>query len=206
MMQVDPVERDRALEAVGQHGRRAPPQRCADSGRVGVTAPDIYRLFLRRPVDVAESTGAGRPDEQRDEVAMRDRFEPAHVERLSVARVRRSRAQKRVCRVVDVHEVAELGAVTVDLNLAVLDCKPDEPGDEALAIVLHRLSWTVYVREPQRTGTDAKDVVVDEVVILACGLVDAVHVGRSHEMILGLGLSIGTRVYLTRARILLLNT
>ena len=93
---------------------------------------------------------------------MRDRQPAADVEHLAVARVARARPQERVRRVVDEDEVAELRAVAEDLNRLVLDCQPDEPADEALAIVLEQLTWPVHVRQPQRAGAHAEDVVVDE--------------------------------------------
>ena len=45
-----------------------------------------------------------------------------------------------------------------------------------------QLARAVDVRQPQRTRADAEDVVVDEVVLLAGRLVDAVDVGRSHQL------------------------
>src|SRR5882724_9686430 len=76
-------------------------------------------------------------------------------------------------RVVHVHEVAHLRAVAVNLDGLVLDGETDEPGDESLTIVLDQLARPVDVRQPQRAGADAEHAVVDEMIVLACGLVDA---------------------------------
>ena len=54
---------------------------------------------------------------------MRDRLEAADVEHLAVAGIARARPQERVGRIVHVDEVAELAAVAVDLDLAVLDAR-----------------------------------------------------------------------------------
>ena len=52
---------------------------------------------------------------------MRNRFQAAHVEYLSVRGVVCARAQERVRGVVDEDEVAQLRTVAVDLDLAVFD-------------------------------------------------------------------------------------
>ena len=137
-------------------------------------------------------------DEQLDEVAQGDRFGAADVERLAVAGVGGAGAQERVGGVIDVDEVAELAAVAVNLDLAVLDRMTDEPADEALAVVLEQLTRSVHVREPQRAGADAEDVVVDQMVVLAGGLVDAVHVGGPDQMRLGHRQRVRTAVDLSR--------
>ena len=125
---------------------------------------------------------SGDLDEQRRQIAMADRLVAADVEHLAVARVARARPQERVGRVVDVDEIAQLRAVAVDLNRPVLDREADEPADEALAVVPDQLPRAVDVGQPQRAGAHAEHVVVDEVVVLAGRLVDAVDVGRPHEM------------------------
>ena len=126
-------------------------------------------------------------------------FVAADVEDLAVARVARARPQERVRGVVDVDEVAQLRAVAVDLDRLVLDREADEPADEALAVVLDQLARAVDVRQPQRAGAHAEHVVVDEVVVLAGRLVDAVDVGRPHELALADRQRVGPAVDLARA-------
>ena len=94
-------------------------------------------------------------------------------------------AQERFDRIVDVDEIADLRAVAEDLDLLVLEHEPDEPADEALAVVPQQLARAVDVGQPQRAGAHAEDVVVDQMVVLAGGLVDAVDVGRPHQVPLG---------------------
>ena len=130
---------------------------------------------------------------------MADRPIAADVEHLAVAGVAGARAKERVCRVVHVHEVAHLRAVAVNLDGLVLDGETDEPGDESLTIVLDQLPRPVDVRQPQRAGADAEHVVVDEMIVLACGLVDAVDVGRPYQVLLGDRQRIGPAVHLARA-------
>ena len=91
--------------------------------------------------------------------------------------------QERVGGIVDVDEVAQLRAVAEDLDLASLDREPDEPADEALAVVLDQLPRAVDVGQPQRGGAHAEDVVVEQVVVLARRLVDAVDVGGPDQMV-----------------------
>ena len=79
-------------------------------------------------------------------------------------------------------EIAQLLAVAVNLNRSSFECEPDEPPDEALAIVSNQLTGTVDVGQPQRTRADAEHVVVDEMIVLAGRLVDAVDVGGTHQV------------------------
>ena len=138
-------------------------------------------------------------DQQRRQVPVADRVATAHVEDLAIAGVVCAGPQERVGRVVHVDEVAELAAVAVDLDGAALEGEADEPADETLAVVSNQLPRTVHVRQPQRAGTHAEHVVVDEVVVLAGRLVDAVDVGRPHEMRLVDRQGVGAPVDLPRA-------
>ena len=80
-----------------------------------------------------------------------------------------------------------------------LDGETDEPSDEALAVVPDQLARPVHVGESQRAGADAEDVVVEEMVVLARGLVDAVDVGGPDEMALVHGQPVGPAINLPRA-------
>ena len=131
--------------------------------------------------------------------AWRDRLVAADVEDLAIARVDRARPQERVGRIVDVDEIALLGAVAVNLDDAAFDRQPDEPADEALAVVADQLPRPVDVGQPQRAGADLEHVVVDEMVVLARRLVDAVDVGRLHQVLLVDRQRVGTAVDLARA-------
>src|SRR5262249_36544836 len=144
---------------------------------------DVDRLLLRRPFDVLDPSGTGDLHEQLREGAVTDRLIAPDVEDLAVAGVAGAGSQECVRRIVDEDEIAALRPVTVNLDGRVFDRAPDEPANEALTVVTDQLSRTVDVRETQRTGADAEDVVVDEVVILARRLVDAIDIGRSHEML-----------------------
>src|SRR5262245_37594014 len=135
MIHVRAVELERAREAVAQRDAWFPSERALQARPVGVEVADVDDLLLRWPLDESISTRSGRRDQQRPEVAMRDWFEPADIEDLAVARVARARAQEGIGRIVNVHEVAHLRAVAIDLDLAVLEREADEPADEALAIV-----------------------------------------------------------------------
>ena len=66
-------------------------------------------------------------------------------------------------------------------------------------LCLMQLARAVDVGQPQRAGADAEDVVVDEVVVLAGRLVDAVDVGRPHEVRLVDRQRVGPAVDLPRA-------
>ena len=64
---------------------------------------------------------------------------------------------------------------------------------------LMQLARAVDVGQAQRAGADAEDVVVDQVVVLAGRLVDAVDVGRPHEVRFVDRQRIGPAVDLARA-------
>src|SRR5258708_6385293 len=106
----------------------------------------------------------------------------ADVEYLAVAGVARARPQERVRRIVDEDEVAQLRAVAVDLDRPILDGETDEPADESLAVVADQLARAVDVGQAERAATDPEHVVVDQVVVLTGGFVDAVDVSRPYEM------------------------
>ena len=179
---------------------RLPADGVPETGGIGVEAADVDRLLFRRPRHVPHRPGAGDVDQQRDKILVRDGLQSADVEHLPVAGVRRAGAKKRIRRIVDVDEVAHLGAVAEDLNLASFQREPDEPADEALAVVPDELPRPVDVGQPERAGADVEDVVVEKVVVFAGGLVDAVHVDRPHEMALGDRQRVGFSVHLARAR------
>ena len=65
--------------------------------------------------------------------------------------------------------------------------------------MFQQLSRPVHVRQSERARAHAEDVVVDQVVVLARRLVDAVDVGRPHEMRLGDGQEVRAPVDLSRA-------
>ena len=130
---------------------------------------------------------------------MADRAIAADVEHFPVARIARPGAKKRVGDVVYVHEVAQLGAVAVDLDRLVLDREPDEPRDEPLATVFDQLPRAVDVRQAKRARAHAEDVVVQQVVVLARGFVDAVDVRWPDEVHFGDGQRFGPAVHLARA-------
>ena len=184
--QVLAVERDRAAQALrADRPAAASPTRLAELRRVGVEAADVDPLLFRRPrrrkrTDPVPAISSSSVDQ----IAVADRLVAADVEHLAVARVGRARPQERIGRIVHVDEVAQLRAVAEDLDLASLDRQADEPADEALAVVLDQLTRAVDVGQPQRAGAHAEDVVVEQVVVLAGRLVDAVDVGRAHQMVL----------------------
>ena len=113
---------------------------------------------------------------------MADWFVAADVVRLAVAPVAGARPQECVSRVIHVDKVANLRTVAVDLNGPSLERQTDEPPDESLAVVADQLPRAVDIREAKRAGADAEHVVVDQMVLLARRLVDAVHVGRTDQV------------------------
>ena len=125
----------------------------------------------------------------------------ADVERFAVAAFAHSGDEKRTDRVVNVDEVANLGAVAENLNLLVFDRQPDEPRDKALSIVFDQLARAIDIGQPQRRSTDAEDVVVDEMVVLAGRLIDPVDVSRPNQMFLGDWQIFRLAIDLTGARI-----
>src|SRR5687768_14470609 len=139
VMHVGPVELHRAPQSVAKRGRWPPPDSSHDERGIGVEVADVDCLLLRRPFDAAPPAGARGRYQQLDQVAVRNRLEAADVQRLAVRRVGGAGAQKRLGRIIDEDEVAQLAAVAVDLDFAVLERQSDEPGDEALAIVLDQL-------------------------------------------------------------------
>src|SRR5437899_1671390 len=187
LIQVAPIEVDGAAQSVCERHRRAPSRRALELARVGVEAAYVDRLLVGWPVDVLDGSRAGDAEQDPDELPVADRAIAADVEHFAVARIARPGAKKRVGDVVYVHEVAQLGAVAVDLDRLVLDREPDEPRDEPLATVFDQLPRAVDVRQAKRARAHAEDVVVQKVVVLARGFVDAVDVRWPDEVRLGDG-------------------
>ncbi len=109
-------------------------------------------------------------------------------------------AQERVHGVVDVHEIANLRAVAENLDLAPFERETDEPADKSLTVVPDELPRPVHVGEPQRARAHVEHVVVEQVVVFARRLVDAVDVDRSHQMTFGDRQRVGLSVHLARSR------
>jgi hypothetical protein len=78
-----------------------------------------------------------------------------------------------------------LRAVAENLDLLVRDRQTDEPADETLPVVFDELTRSVDVGQTQCGGTDTERIIVDEVVVLAGRLIDAVDVDRLDQMRLG---------------------
>ncbi len=149
---------------------------------------------------VPDAAGAGDVDQQRHEIFVRNGLRAADVEDLAVAGVGGARPKERIRGIVDVDEIANLGAVAEDLDLVPFQRQADEPADESLAIVPDQLARTVHVGQAQRARPHLEDVVVQQVVVLAGRLVDPVDVDRAHEMIFGDRQGVGLAVHLARAR------
>ena len=86
--------------------------------------------------------------------------------------------------VVHVGEVAALAAVAVDDDLLVGERVPDPDAEEGLPGVTHAHSRAVRVRQPEHGRPNPVDVPVEEVVPLACRLVDPIHVDGRDGMAL----------------------
>ncbi len=153
--------------------------------RVGVEAADVDELLLGRPLDEAEGRALGQRHQQLDELGVAPVLRAADVEDLAVHRVAGPGQQEGRAGVVDVHEVAHLRTVAEYLDLAAVEGQAHEPADEALAVVADQLPRAVDVGQTQRAGAHPEDVVVEQMVVLAGDLVDAVDVGGADEMRLG---------------------
>ena len=116
---------------------------------------------------------------------MANRFIAANVEDIAVTGIVSAYAQKGV------------GSIIPKRRL--LDGLPDEPPDETLTIMRNQLSWAIDVREAQRHRLQTICAAVSLVVLLACRLVDAVHVDRLDRVIFGHGKCVRVPVHVPRA-------
>ncbi len=158
------VKGERVAEPFGELDTRLPSGGSLEFRRVGVKAADVDDFLLGRPIDVCHLPGAGNPHEKGGEVSVADWLIATDVERFAVAGLGRPGAEKRIGRIVDVHEIAQLRSVAEDLNRLVLECQADEPADESLAVMADQLSRSIDVGEAKGTGPDAEHVVVNEMV------------------------------------------
>ena len=187
------LRRRAARTARGARGRTRWSARSPSRSGVDGLQPSVRSMSdesaVKSPMSIAffsggHSTNRYRPDAGDARPASRrarggkSASTAADVEHLPVRRVIGPRSQECVGGIVHVDEVANLPPVAVDLDLPILDRQTDEPADEPLPIVLEQLARAEDVGEPQRAGADAEHVVVDQVVVLAGRLVDAVDVGR----------------------------
>src|SRR5688572_2945566 len=144
----------------------------SEQRRIGVEAADVDRLLVGRPFDEGVTAAARQLNEKLDQIAMGEVLFAADVEGVTVHRIGGARRQECVHGIIDVDEVAHLRAVAEHLDLLVLEREAHEPADESLPVVTQQLARTVDVGKAQRAGAHTEDVVVDQVVVLAGGLVD----------------------------------
>src|SRR3954470_14350466 len=126
------IELQRLSQAVPERDTWLPADGLLELRRIGIEAADVDPLLVRRPVDVTHTAAARSLEEQADQVAMGDRLAAAAGENVTVAGVRRACPKECIRGVVHIDEIAHLRPVAEDLNLLVLERKPDEPADEAL--------------------------------------------------------------------------
>src|SRR5262245_7502848 len=176
------IECDRLLQSVSQRNSRLPSSDMLKLGRVGVETSDVYRLLVRGPLDVLDATRTSDLQKQRRELAVAVRDIAANVEHFAVTGVVGPGSQECICGVVHKYEIAELRAVAINLDGPILDRQADEPADKTLAVVLDQLTRAVDVCESQGAGPHSKDIVVHKVIVLTGGLVDAVDIGRPHQV------------------------
>src|SRR5678815_2129731 len=80
LIEVGAIVLERPLQTVGKRGGRTPSKGRRDLGRIGVEVADVDCLLLRWPRRASESSALRDPYHHRDQIAVLDRFEAAHVE------------------------------------------------------------------------------------------------------------------------------
>src|SRR5438552_16208349 len=93
-----------------------------------------------------------------------------------------SRDQKSIDDVVDVVESAQLLAVSDALDFFAVDRLFDKPADEALARVLHELTRSIRVDQPERYRRKPLRPVILHADPFTATLTDTVHVDRRQEL------------------------
>ncbi len=73
-------------------------------------------------------------------------------------------------------------AITKYLDRFTVYSLANEPADESLTAVFHKLARAISIGQPQGSGADAMDVVIKNMIPLARHLVNAVHVRRVQRM------------------------
>ena len=144
--------------------------------------------------------GAGDVDQQRDEIAVRRSARDPPTLNTWPLQASDAPARRNASAASSTYTKSRICDPSPKIsNLPPFEREADEPADEALPVVLDELARSVHVRQPQRAGADVEHVVVEQVIVLAGGLVDAVHVDRPDEMIFGDRQRVGLAVNLARA-------
>src|SRR5258706_6813568 len=84
LIEVSPIELERAAEALGQRRYRLPAERRADLRRVRVEITDVDHLLVGGPRDATETARARGSNHQLYQIAILDRLHPTDVEHLAV--------------------------------------------------------------------------------------------------------------------------
>src|SRR5262245_13995164 len=108
LFHVTPIVGNRSLESFAKANARLPADRLPELGRIGIEASDVDALLLWWPLHECHRTGAGDVQQERDELAVTDWLVAADVEDFAVRGVGGARSQKRISRIVDIHEIPEL--------------------------------------------------------------------------------------------------
>ena len=107
------------------------------------------------------------------------------IEDPAVGLLPRRRSQQGVHHVVHVVEISYLPPITVDVNRLALHQPTNPDTQEGLPRVLDPHPRPIGIGQAEDSRPDPIDVVVHDVVPLARHLVDAVHVGRTHQGLFG---------------------
>src|SRR3990170_400326 len=172
------VEGQRASQSFSQGYLWFPAQDRTDPGIVSVVIPDVNAPAVRWERTNVILTPTIGLDQKVCQLFQADDAIAAQVERLTVSFFALGGHQESVYRIIHISEIPLLMPVP-HIEGFTFNQQADPDTQEGLTSILHPHARPVGVRQAQGTGTDAIDVVVEDVVPLPGHLVDAVYVHRA---------------------------
>src|SRR3989344_4685413 len=107
----------------------------------------------------------------------------AQIINLSVGLLAGAGQKQRLANIINIIQISFLGAVAVYLNFVSFHRLADKPTDKSLAIMFYQLPRTINIGHPQRSGADAVNIIVKNMIPFAGIDINAINVGWLDRMI-----------------------
>src|SRR3989338_3576574 len=153
---VGPVIHEGPRETLGQGDLGLPPERLADLRVIGIVAADVNRLLSRRKRDAHPAPTPMEADEELRQLPQAHRRIAADIVHLAVGDLARGGQEHGLDDVVDIAEVALLGAVPIDRERLAVKQPSDPPSEERLTGVLDPHARPIDVRQPEDARPDPR--------------------------------------------------
>src|SRR3989441_5248583 len=162
---------------------------------VGIVIADINRFAIgRKRTDNVLSAVVHLDQEVSQALQVDDTF-PPQVENLAVDILTGRRHEECLYGVINVCEIAQLLS-TPDLKSFAFYEKPDPEPQKGLTGILNAHVRAIRIGQTQDTRPNSIRIVIQDMVLLPCPLIDAIHIDRAKPMLLIHGQVVGPAIEL----------